>query len=158
MVMPRASVTKAGVMNTQEIDRAVPHFLFYNIWVGMTRFNAGCNRTFAPEEGTDLITQLKALTTWGGYYVLREDRLGSLEPGKFADFTVLDRDILSIPQDDIPNIKVLMTVLGGNTVHLMPDLAGEIDMNPVGPSTWPTKPLQNRYVFKGPPESCPALQ
>ncbi len=156
--VPRQSVTRAGIMNTQEIDRALPHFIFYNIWVGMTRYNSGCDRTFAKEEGTDLITQLKALTTWGAYYVLREDRLGSLEPGKIADFTVLDRDILSIPVDDIPNIKVLMTVLGGKTVHLLPDLAAEVGMSAVGPATWPSRPLENRYVFKGPPKSCPPLQ
>ena len=156
--VPRQSVTRAGIMNTQEIDRALPHFIFYNIWVGMTRYNSGCDRTFAEEEGTDLITQLKALTTWGAYYVLREDRLGSLEPGKIADFVVLDRDILSIPVDDIPNIKVLMTVLGGKTVHLLSDLASEVDMPLVGPVTWPSKPLETRYVFNGPPKSCPPFE
>ncbi|NNE36762.1 MAG: amidohydrolase family protein [Gammaproteobacteria bacterium] len=156
--VPRNSVTQAGIMNTQEIDRALPHFIFYNLWVGMTRYNYGCDRTFAEEEGTDLITQLKALTTWGAHYVLREDRLGSLEPGKIADFVVLDRDILTIPEDDIPNIKVLMTVLGGKTVHLLPNLANEIDMPLVGPVIWPTKPLENRYVFRGPPKSCPPFQ
>ena len=149
--VPRNSVTKAGIMNTQEIDRALPHFLFYNVWVGMTRYNSGIDRTLAPEEGTDLITQLKALTIWGAYYVLREDRLGSLEQGKLADFVVLDRDLLSVPQDEIPNVKVLMTVIGGKTVHLLPNLANELDASPVGPATWPTKPLENRFVFKGPP-------
>lgn len=149
--VPRNSVTKAGIMNTQEIDRALPHFLFYNVWVGMTRYNSGVDLVLAPEEGTDLLTQLKALTIWGAYYVLREDRLGSLEPGKLADFVVLDRDLFDIPRDDIPNTRVLMTVLGGDTIHLSTDLASELDEETVGATTWPSKPLQNRYVFKGPP-------
>lgn len=149
--VPRNSVTKAGIMNTQEVDRALPHFLFYNVWVGMTRYNSGVDLVLAPEEGTDLMTQLKALTIWGAYYVLREDRLGSIEPGKLADFVVLDRDLLTIPNDDIPNTKVLMTVIGGKTVHLLPGFASKIDDHPVGPATWPTKPLERRFVFKGPP-------
>jgi predicted amidohydrolase YtcJ len=148
--VPRKSVTDAGIMNTQEIDRALPHWLFYNVWVGMTRFNAGQQRTYAPREATDRITQLKALTTWGAHYVLREERMGSLEPGKLADFVVLDRDYVTIPQDDIPKIKVLMTVVGGKTVHLLPPLGTEIGRAPVGPATWPTKPLDTRYVFRGP--------
>jgi predicted amidohydrolase YtcJ len=149
--VPRNSVTKAGIMNTQEVDRALPHFLFYNLWAGMTRYNSGIDRTLAPEEGTDLMTQLKALTIWGAYYVLREDRLGSLEQGKLADFVVLDQDLLSVSRDDIPQVKVLMTVIGGKTVHLLPGLADELNVSPAGPATWPTKPLENRFVFKGPP-------
>ena len=152
LAVPRNSVTKAGIMNTQEVDRALPHFLFYNVWVGMTRYNSGVDLVLAPEEGTDLMTQLKALTIWGAYYVLREDRLGSLERGKLADFVVLDRDLLAIPRDDIPNAKVLMTVIGGKTVHLLPSLASEIDATPTGPVTWPAGPLENRFVFKGPPD------
>lgn len=149
--VPRKSVTQAGIMNTQEIDRALPHFMFYNIWVGMTRYNSGFDLVMAPEEGTDLMTQLKALTIWGAYYVLREDRLGSLEEGKLADFVVLDQDLLNLPAKDIPDVKVLMTVIGGKTVHLLPNLANELGSSAVGPAIWPTKPLENRYVFKGPP-------
>jgi predicted amidohydrolase YtcJ len=148
--VPRKSVTAAGIMNTQEIDRALPHWLFYNVWVGMTRYNAGHQRTFAPREATDRITQLKALTTWGAYYVLREDRMGSLEPGKLADLVVLDRDFLTIPQDDIPKTKVLMTLVGGKTVHLLPSLASEIGTAPVGPTAWSSKPLETRLVFQAP--------
>ena len=152
LAVPRGSVTRAGIMSTQEIDRALPQFMFYNLWVGMTRYNSGVDLVLAPEEGTDLMTQLKALTIWGAYYVLREDRLGSLEPGKLADFVVLDQDVFSVARDDIPDVKVLMTVIGGDTVHLMPDLATSIGADAVGPSTWPGKPLETRYVFRGPPE------
>ncbi|WP_405072151.1 amidohydrolase family protein [Kribbella sp. NBC_01510] len=41
------------------------------------------------------------------------DRLGSIEPGKLADFVVLDRDILTCPVDDIREAVVLTTVLAG---------------------------------------------
>jgi len=156
--VPRQSVTKGGVMATQEIDRPLPHYLFYNLWVGMTRYNAGCDKYFAPEEGTDLMTQLKGLTSWGAYYLLREDRIGTLEKGKLADFVVLDRDVLTIPQDDIPQVKVLMTVLGGKILHLMQGIATENNLPAVGPATWASRPLETRFVFTGPPASCPALQ
>lgn len=149
--VPRNSVTKAEIMNTAEIDRALPHFIFYNIWVGMTRLNEGTGKVYAAEEGTNLVTQLKALTTWASYYVLREDTMGSLEQGKLADFIVLDRDILSVPTDEIPDLKVLMTVLGGKTVHLLPQLADEVGMSAAGPATWPSRPLETRLVFKGTP-------
>jgi predicted amidohydrolase YtcJ len=149
--VPRKSVTAAGVMNSQEIDRPLPHWLFYNVWVGMTRFNEGYQRAYAPREATDRVTQLKALTTWGAHYVFREKTMGSIEPGKLADFVVLDRDFLTVPQDEIPKIKVLMTVVGGRPVHLLPALAQELGMPPVGPATWPTRPLETRFVFKGPP-------
>ena len=63
---------------------------------------------------------------------------------------MLDRDYLTVPQDDIPNIKVLMTVVGGKTVHLLPALAQEIGGTAIGPATWPTKPLETRLVFRAP--------
>ena len=144
-VVPRKSVTAAGIPNGFEIDRALPHKEFLLIWEGMTRYNPWDKKVYGASEATDRFTQLKALTRWGAYYLLREDQLGTLEKGKLADFIVLDRDFLTIPVDDIPNTKVLMTVVGGKTVHMMPDIAGENGMAPVGPVTWPTKPLENYY-------------
>ncbi len=157
-IVPRNSVTKAEIMNSQEIDRPLPHFMFYNIWVGMTRYNEACERYYAQEEGTDLVTQLKSSTIWGAYYLLREHRIGSLEKGKLADFMVLDQDVMSIPTEDIPNVKVLMTVLGGKTLHLLQGLGDELGMDPIGPATWPLRPLETRFVFKGPPNVCPAIR
>ena len=74
--------------------------------------------------------------TAGHVNVLRENLLGTLEPGKFADFMILDRDFLTIPENDIPNIDVLMTVLQGKTVHLGDTFAREVGMPPVGFTTW----------------------
>lgn len=146
--VPRKSVTAAGIANGFEIDRALPHKEFLLIWQGMTRYNPWDKKVYGAAERTDRFTQLKALTRWGAYYVLREKKLGSLEPGKLADFIVLDRDFLTIPEDDIPNTKVLMTAVGGKIVHLMPEIAKENGLSPVGPVTWPTKPLENYYAHK----------
>ena len=147
-VIPRKSVTAAGIPNGFEIDRALPHKEFLMIWEGMTRYNPWDKKVYGASEATDRFTQLKALTRWGAYYLLRENLMGTLESGKFADFIVLDRDFLTIPDDDIPNVRVLMTVVGGKVVHLMPDVARENGMSAVGPVTWASKPLDNYYVHK----------
>jgi hypothetical protein len=71
--------------------------------------------------------------------------MGSLERGKFADFIVLDRDFLTIPENDIPNVRVLMTAVGGKVIHLTPELASEVGMQPAGPVTWATRPFEGYY-------------
>ena len=48
-------------------------------------------RVYNPEERVDRVQALKMATIWAAEYVLREDVLGSLEPGKWADFLVLDK-------------------------------------------------------------------
>ena len=131
--------TEAEVKTTFEIDRSLPHKVFFFITKGMNRYNDRDQRVYGPNQKTDRITRLKALTVWGGYYVLRKNLLGTLEPGKFADFIVLDRDFLAIPGTEIPDTKVLMTLVGGKTVHLASSLAAEIGMQPVGATTWHEK-------------------
>jgi predicted amidohydrolase YtcJ len=135
-VSPRKSLTDAGVMSTFEIDRPLANKIFFFLHKGMTRFNERDGVVYGPGERTDRITQLKAITHWGAYYLLKEDVLGSLEAGKFADFVILDRDYLTVPEDDIPSLRVLMTVVGGRTVHLTSEFGNEIGMAPVGYTTW----------------------
>lgn len=56
------------------------------------------------------------LYTWNGAYIGKEEDVkGSIEPGKLADMVVLDRDILTVPPEEIKDIKVLMTIVGGES-------------------------------------------
>jgi hypothetical protein len=59
---------------------------------------------------------LIAHTRSNAYLMWKEDELGTLEVGKLADLVVLDRDYMTIPADDIFNIKPVMTVVGGRVV------------------------------------------
>ena len=52
------------------------------------------------------------------YLSFEEHLKGSIEPGKLADLIVIDRDILTCPVDEIKSIRVLRTILGGETVYM----------------------------------------
>jgi predicted amidohydrolase YtcJ len=56
-------------------------------------------------------------TTWASEYILAEDTLGTLEPGKYADFVVLEQDFFTIPVEEIPGMQVIMTGLAGEIVY-----------------------------------------
>ncbi len=58
-------------------------------------------------------------------------------PGVIAIF-------LTIPEAEIPDTQVLMTVVGGKTIHLISSLASEIGMQPVGATTW-TEPIPDGW-------------
>jgi predicted amidohydrolase YtcJ len=73
--------------------------------------------TLLPDEGVDRVTALKMTTSWAAEYVMAEDTLGSLEPGKYADFAVLDRDFFTIPVDEILDVTVVATGLSGQIVY-----------------------------------------
>ena len=59
---------------------------------------------------------LHSFTLAAAYAAHQEERLGSLEPGKWADFIVIDRDYFEIPADEIDDIVVLETWVGGERV------------------------------------------
>ncbi len=72
---------------------------------------------FRKEEGLTREEALKGMTIWAAYSNFEENEKGSIEEGKFADFTVLDRDIMEIPEDSIPKTKVLATFIDGKKVY-----------------------------------------
>ena len=53
------------------------------------------------------------MTIWAAYSNFEEDEKGSIEVGKFADFIILDQDIMTTDVKNIPNIKVEQTYIGG---------------------------------------------
>lgn len=59
---------------------------------------------------------LRSITIWAAKACFEEDRRGSLEPGKNADFVILDRDIMQVPANQIPQARVLRTYVDGKVV------------------------------------------
>jgi hypothetical protein len=96
-----------------------------NIWAFMeffaTRMMPNNGITYNKNEALDKVSLMKAATIWSAEQLLNEKNIGSLEPGKFADFIVLDKDYFAIPDNQIHTIKVLRTVLGGKTVYQAPN-------------------------------------
>ena len=60
---------------------------------------------------------LIAHTRKNAFFVFQENNLGSIQPGKLADLLVLDRDYLTIPPDQIKDIRPVMTMMGGRVVY-----------------------------------------
>ena len=54
---------------------------------------------------------------WGAEQIGEKKRLGSIEPGKYADLVVIDKDYMTIPEDQIGTIKPVMTLLEGKIVY-----------------------------------------
>ena len=75
-------------------------------------FNVPTQPIFGKEEDA-----LIAHTRKNAYLVFQEDNLGSIQAGKLADLVVLDRDYLTVPADQIRNIKPVMTMMGGRIVY-----------------------------------------
>lgn len=70
-----------------------------------------------PEQRMTREEALLSMTLWAAYAGFQEANLGSLTPGKEADFVVLDRDIMRIPTSDILGTQVLSTWVGGRAVY-----------------------------------------
>jgi hypothetical protein len=69
-----------------------------------------------PEQKITVVEALKAYTAWAAYASFEENIKGSLEPGKLADFVILEKDITAIDPVEIRNVQVLKTVVGGKVV------------------------------------------
>jgi predicted amidohydrolase YtcJ len=70
--------------------------------------------------GDQKMTRAQALKsyTWNGAYAAKEEALkGSLTPGKLADITVLSKDIMTIPEDEIPTARAVYTIVGGKIAY-----------------------------------------
>ena len=70
-----------------------------------------------PEQRTTRQEALLSITLWPAYAAFMENESGTLTAGKYADFVVLDRDIMTVALEEILGTRVLMTVLGGKAVY-----------------------------------------
>ena len=88
---------------------------FYTLWWAVTGKMIGGKQVLKQT-----ITHYEALiahTRSNAPFLFQESNLGSLAPGKYADLLVLDRDYLTVPEDEIKDIKPVLTMVGGKIVY-----------------------------------------
>jgi predicted amidohydrolase YtcJ len=71
---------------------------------------------FQMENALTREETLKGMTIWAAYANFEEKEKGSIEKNKFADFVILDKDIMKINIDSVPNVKVVSTFVNGEKV------------------------------------------
>jgi predicted amidohydrolase YtcJ len=70
-----------------------------------------------PDQVMTREEALKAMTIWPAYAGFQEKVMGSITPGKYADFVILDRDIMTVPASEILATRVMSTWIGGKAVY-----------------------------------------
>lgn len=71
---------------------------------------------YMMEEALSREECLRGMTIWAAYSNFEEDEKGSIEPGKFADFIILDKNLMTVDEQEIPGIQVLETFVNGERV------------------------------------------
>jgi predicted amidohydrolase YtcJ len=115
-MLPLKRYLDLGITPTIEADigdeRGRP---LWTIEKAVCRCVDGSSRVWAPDQRVSRQDALRMKTIWSATYTGDEKELGSLEPGKLADLLVLDGDYLSVPEHEISELKILLTIVGGET-------------------------------------------
>jgi predicted amidohydrolase YtcJ len=93
-----------------------PYNPFLGMWTTITRRARWSDGPLHPEEALTREQALRFYTINNAHLMFLEDRVGSLEPGKFADLAVIDRDTLTCPVDEIRQAQCLRTYVNGKLV------------------------------------------
>jgi predicted amidohydrolase YtcJ len=93
---------------------------FRGLYAALTRKDETGELSYHPEESLTINQALYAYTQGAAYAEFAETKKGTLVPGEFADFVILDRDITKISAAEVLGTKVLRTVVGGRTVWRAP--------------------------------------
>jgi predicted amidohydrolase YtcJ len=107
-----------GILFANGSDGPISYYAepLLQIYGSVTR-KTGWGGILGPDQGLSREEAIKSVTINGAYTTFEEKVKGSIEPGKYADFVVLSGDVMTVPADEIKNIKVLTTVLGGRPVY-----------------------------------------
>ncbi len=123
---PLSSLFKSGVVVGGGSDHMIkigslratnPYNPFLGMWVTLTRRSRWSDRQLHIEEALSREQAIRFYTMNNAILLFLDDVTGSLEPGKFADLIVLDRDLLQCDLDDITQTQVLRTYLTGKLVY-----------------------------------------
>jgi predicted amidohydrolase YtcJ len=115
---PAKSYIENGIIEAAGSDLPVtPISPWWGIWSAVVRTDLATKQVIAPEERLTVLETLRLYTVNGAYVGFEEKEKGSLEVGKLADFIVVDRDVLSVPSDQLKDVRVLETYISGKPVY-----------------------------------------
>jgi predicted amidohydrolase YtcJ len=108
------TLVSAGVPTSIHSDTPVaPPEPLKEVWMVVNRFGIS-GKTHGPAERISVDQALRMITIDAAYTIGMDDKIGSITPGKFADFTVLEQDPYATPTTAIKDIPLWGTVVNGN--------------------------------------------
>ena len=91
----------------------------YGVWASVARrplLGVYGDEPYGDAQSVDAATALRSFTVWAAHQMFLEHRVGTIEPGKYADLAVWDRDPLTVPTDELRDMACEMTVFNGEVV------------------------------------------
>lgn len=125
--IPLKSWLQGGVCVCQTTDWG-PQDMMFTLWQSMARRDGSSGMAVSQSECLSVDEALTVLTKNPAYALEMEDLLGSIEPGKLADFTILSEDPSRVAMDDVRSISVLGTMVDGEFATMSDELRA---VNPV---------------------------
>jgi len=115
---PTKSYFDHGIVAGAGSDTPVtPISPWWGLWAAVVRQEVNSGKVLSPDERVTVTQALEMYTRNGAYAGFEEKQKGSLEVGKFADFIVIDRDVLAVPSDELKQVRVLHTFVDGQSVY-----------------------------------------
>lgn len=112
-----------GLKVVGEMSSACP---FWSMEKHITRKDDVEGRIWGREQSVNREQALWMHTNWAAYHGGGEDKLGTIEPGKLADVVVIDGNYMQVPEEEISELAVVMTILGGKIVFDARDSVGYV--------------------------------
>jgi len=116
---PLRTAQESGIMWGLGSDAGIvsPYQAFFNFYLAVTGKDVA-GRVILPNETVSREEALIAHTRSNAWMLFMEDDLGSIEPGKYADIVVLDRDYMTVPAEEIKDIESVLTLVGGRVGYI----------------------------------------
>ena len=115
-ISPLASARRHHLRFTLHNDTSVtPVNPIMLVWTAVNRLTSS-GKMLGKDEAIPVMDALRAVTSEAAWQNFEENERGSIEPGKLADFVILDRNPLTIPPMEIRDLHVLETIIGGQSV------------------------------------------
>jgi hypothetical protein len=114
---PHKTYLDMGITATSSSDWSVTSANVAQQIYGVVTRKSHLDELIGPEQAISVVEALRLYTFNAAYSSFEEKIKGTIEPGKLADMVVLDRDILTIHEEEIKDIKALVTIVGGEIIY-----------------------------------------